>query len=85
MIAVFLLAVLYEGLKTLREYLVFMDWRHSHQHKAKGAPRCSTRESDSEEEEEEGEGGRRGERQSFILAKKRRTRTSSSRRKGWVE
>ncbi len=27
-VAVFFMAVLYEAIKTFREYLVFMDWKH---------------------------------------------------------
>lgn len=80
MIAVFLLAILYEGIKTLREYLVFMDWRHSRQHKRRKTALRSIQENESEEEEEEEEKGR-GE-QAFILAKKRRK--LPSRRKGYV-
>ena len=35
-IAVFLMAILYEGVKTLREYLVYRDWKHwNDHHKAK--------------------------------------------------
>lgn len=79
-VAVFLLAVLYEGLKTLREYLVFMDWRHSNQHTGKVAAlkRRSLQQSDSEEEE----GRKECNDQSFILASKRQRRTTSRRRKG---
>lgn len=34
-VAVFLLALLYEGLKTLREYLIFWDYKHWHKHTKK--------------------------------------------------
>ncbi len=34
-VAVFLMGVLYEGLKTLREYLVYRDWKHWDSHNAK--------------------------------------------------
>ena len=33
MVAVFLLAILYEGLKTLREYLIYVDLKHWQDHK----------------------------------------------------
>lgn len=87
-VAVFLLAILYEGLKTFREYLVFMDWRHSHQHakdKAALAALHSVQESESEEEGEEDDKGCTD--QSFILARmarKRRRSLAYSRRKGYV-
>jgi hypothetical protein len=78
-VAVFLLAILYEGLKTLREYLVFMDWQHSHRHKAPAA-RCAVQGSGSESDEDEEEEERN---RTFILAKKR-SRVTSRRRKGYV-
>lgn len=31
-IAVFLMAIFYEGLKSLREYLVYLDYKHSKSH-----------------------------------------------------
>ena len=39
--AVFFMAVLYEGLKTLREYLVYRDWRHWKDHTSRHE--CSLR------------------------------------------
>lgn len=80
-VAVFLLAILYEGLKTLREYLVFMDWRHSRQNTSTGkavSPRINS--SDSDDEEEEGE--KRCTDQSFILARNGRRQSAPRRRKG---
>ena len=38
--AVFLLAIMYEGLKTLREYLVYRDWKHWNSHKPASKKRC---------------------------------------------
>lgn len=40
-VAVFILAILYEGLKTLREYLVFMDWKHSKPRREVNSPQSS--------------------------------------------
>ena len=34
-VVVFLLAILYEGLKTFREYLVYRDWKHWNDHQVK--------------------------------------------------
>ena len=81
-VAVFLLAILYEGLKTLREYLVFMDWQHSRGHSNRSRNRSSIQRciqsTEQDSDSEEGENERSD--QSFILAKKNRV----TRKKGYV-
>ena len=95
-VAVFLMAVLYEGLKTLREYLVYMDWQYSRRHSRQHAglscvqngrmqDNSSSDDDDDDDEGEEGKmmggHGRRAGGQSFILTRNRKGR-QPARKKG---
>lgn len=71
MIAVFLLAVLYEGLKTLREYLVYRDWKHWNDHKAKKY--CPGNSLDSLDDDED----QVSNSHALIMSKKRRMQFGS--------
>lgn len=81
MVAVFTLAILYEGLKTFREYLVFRDWQHWNTHRTKRRQSKSIQDvsRDSSDEEEDGTNDH-----TFVLGKRRRGRKCHRRSKGYA-
>ena len=74
-LAVFLLAILYEGMKTFREYLVFKDWQNWNQHR-----RRKRAQAEESSEGEDGEDSPTGEC-TLALTKKRRGERKVIRRK----
>lgn len=47
-IAVFLMAVFYEGLKTFREYLIYLDMKHVKKARGSGGYRCKSVQEDDD-------------------------------------
>ena len=81
-----MLALLYEGLKTLREYLVFKDWQNwnSHRKRQRQCRAGRNSSSDQDEEEEEEEEGIAEDERTFVMADKRKSKRLPRRKKGYV-